>query len=168
MDDDSDAPEMVTSSSVDVQRLRELHEKLSGVTGKGKKAKKSKQKRKNGDDKKQLGVDANVGLDMSILDNLDQDVEELNQELEEQERAAEEHQEDSDGEDNEGTRFKIDATSRRSTKIDHVEVTILERGDPLGSFKVSEKALEFQKSVVDAYDRKEVGGFVKNRKKRRK
>ena len=157
---------MVTSSSVDVQRLRELHEKLSGVTGKGKKAKKSKQKRK--DDEKQLGVDANVGLDMSILDNLDEDIEELNQELEEQERAAEEHQEDSDGEDSGGTRFKIDATSSRSTKIDHMEVTMLERGDPLGSFKVSENALEFQKSVVDAYERKEVGGFVKNRKKRRK
>ena len=167
---EDDAPEVVSSSSLDVQRLRELHEKLGSVVGKSKKTKKSKRKNKDSDESndKNLNVDADVGLDMSVLENLDADINELNQELEEQEMDRDGVDEEMDENNESGNRFKIDATSRRSTKIGNMEVSILKRGDPLDSFKVSERALEFQKSVVDAYGRKEVGGFVKNKKKRPK
>ena len=169
-EDEDDAPEVVDSSSLDVQRLRELHEKLGSVVGKSQKDKKPKSKSKGGDTEKdkRSNIDADVGLDMSVLENLDADIDELNQELEEQERYGDENDEESYDDNETKNRFKIDATSRKSTRIGNTEVTMLNNVDPLESFKVSDKALEFQKSVVDAYERKEVGGFVKNKNKRKK
>lgn len=168
-DEDDDAPEVVSSSSLDVQRLRELHDKLGSVVGKGKKNKRLKPKSNNGDTErdKRSNIDADVGLDMSVLENLDADIDELNQELEQQERDGCGSDEESYGEDETDGRFKIDTTSR-SMRIGNTEVTMLGSRDQLDSYKISDKALEFEKSVVDAYERKELGGFVKNRKKRKK
>ena len=129
-----------------------------------------KPKNNNGDTErdKRSNIDADEGLDMSVLENLDADIDELNQELEQQERDGDASDEESYGEDETDGRFKIDATSRRSMRIGNTEVTMLSSRDQLDSYKVSDKALEFEKSIVDAYERKEVGGFVKKRKKRKK
>jgi hypothetical protein len=164
MEVDDDAPEVVSSNDAEIQRLRSLHEKLGPSSSK--KGKKTKRKDTAADTTKSNKVNADEGLDISVLENVDKDIQVMSEapyDDEEEEEELDESEEESEGDLEQSKRFKID-TTRRSQRVKDAEVVTLDNRDPLGSFSLSSSAVDFNRSVKDAYERKTVGSFVKGKR----
>lgn len=158
-DNDYDAPEEIGANTVEIQRLRELHEAMIAPSSR----KRSKKKPRAEKEK----VDENAALDVSLLDGLDDEdfVDGASEEEEEEEPSSIQRK-----------RLKIDKTAKKSKQIGNITVSTLDQDDALSAFintgKASKKStLELigstaQRTRFGVFASQKVGGPAKVFQKR--